>query len=140
MVQIRPGTQADYERLQRIQRVALPEFAPELLDAAIAGTVGLLVAVEPDPVGYTLFMPAGKQAVLLEIAVDPPRQGEGIGSDLLEATISRLEGGEHESVRLTARQSDERVHEFYERHGFEQNDEIAGFFESDDGLVFVREL
>lgn len=140
MVQIRPGTQADHERLQRIQRAALPEFTPELLDAAIAGAVGLLVAVDPDPVGYTLFMPAGKQAVLLEIAVDPPRQGEGIGSDLLEATISRLEGGEHESVRLTARQSDERVHEFYERHGFEQRDEIATFFESDDGLVFVREL
>lgn len=140
MVQIRPGRQADYTDLQRIQKAALAERAPELLDSGVDGTLGLFVAVDADPVGYALFLPGETQAVLLELAVEPSRQGDGIGSMLVEETVSHLEREEYESLHLTARQSDERVHDFYEDQNFERGEQIPGFFESDDGLVFVREL
>lgn len=140
MVEIRPATRPDHGHLRRIQQAALAEDAPQLLESGVGGTLGLLAAVDADPVGYSLFLPGGRKAILLELAVEPSRQGDGIGTKLVEETLSRLERDGHESVHLTARQSDQRVHEFYERQDFERGERIPDFFESDDGVVFVREL
>jgi ribosomal protein S18 acetylase RimI-like enzyme len=139
MIEIHPGHERDHDSLHRIQKAALPEYAPELLESGIGGTIGLLVAVDDNPVGYTLFVPGGDAVALLEIAVDPQRQNEGIGSTLLEETCARLDAAGHDTVRLTARASDERVQEFYERHGFTRQERLSDFFETDDGIVYMRQ-
>jgi len=140
MVHIRSGTPSDRAELRRIQKGALSEPAPALLESGTDGPLGLLVATDPEPVGYVLFLPGETRVVILEVAVEPPRQGEGVGSKLLDETLSRLEHDGYAAVHLTARLSDRRVHEFYEHHGFERKQVLPDFFETDDGVVFVQDL
>jgi len=137
---IRQARPTDHLTLRAIQENALAEYSPELLDTAVHGALGLLVADDGGPVGYALFLESGDIALLLELAVDPPRQGEGIGSALLEAACSHLEDTGHRAVRLTARASDDRVLQFYDRHGFGREELLSGYFKSGDAVVLVRDL
>jgi ribosomal protein S18 acetylase RimI-like enzyme len=139
-MQIRQAQPSDHLALRTIQESALAEYSPELLDTAVHGALGLLVADDGGPVGYALFLESGDVAVLLELAVDPPRQGEGIGSALLETACSHLEDTGHRAVRLTARASDDHVLRFYDRHGFDREEELPGYFESGDAVLLTREL
>jgi len=52
---------------------------------------------------------------LVEIAVDPKCQGQGVGSSL----INRLLEGRLEATCVLSTRTDSRAHELYERHGFE---------------------
>lgn len=140
MVTVRPGRPSDLSRLSTIQQVALPEYSEDLLRSGVSGSIGLLVAEDASPVGYTLFLGGGDTAVVLELAVEPDRQDEHIGSTLLEETCAHLESTGHDTIRLTARESDERVRKFYRRHGFVRQDQFPGFFETDDGVLLVKQL
>lgn len=140
MVQIRQAHPADHTALRSIQERALSEYSPELLDTAVHGPLRLLVADDDGPVGYALVLDGNDVAVLLELAVAPACQGEGIGSTLLEETCTRLEETGHHEVRLTANASDDRVGAFYERHGFEQGERLPEYFESGDAVLFARQL
>ncbi len=140
MGHVRQARPADHLRLRAIQETTLAEYSPELLDTAVHGSLGLLVAEELEPVGYSLFLPGDDVAVLLELAVVPAWQGEGIGSVLLEETCSQLTEAEHDTVRVTARTSDDRARQFYERRGFEHVKLLPGYFESGDGVLLSRQL
>lgn len=118
----------------------MAEPSPELLGAAVDGALDLLVADADGPAGYALLLDAGDAALLLELAVEPDRQGEGLGSTLLEETCSRLGRAGAATVRLTARASDERVLAFYEDHGFEREKRLPEYFESGDAVLLSREL
>lgn len=111
-----------------------------MLDTAVHGALGLLVADDDGPVGYALFLESGDVAPLLELAVDPARQNEGIGSALLEAACTHLEETDHRAVRLTARTSDDRALRFYARHGFEREERLPEYFESGDAVALTKEL
>lgn len=139
-MQIRQAQPTDHLALRTIQEDALAEYSPELLDTAVHGALGLLVADDGGPVGYALFLESGEQAVILELAVDPARQEEGIGSALLESACSHLEETGHHAVRLTARASDDRVLRFYDRHGFDREETLPGYFESGDAILLSRAL
>lgn len=136
---IRPGTESDRHALRTIQRLALPESSPELLDGGIRGLVGLLVADDGRPVGYALFS-EGTAPTLHELAVHPARQDEGIGSTLLVELCSRLEAAGRDELQVTALADDEAARRFYARHGFEPEKRLPGYFESGDGVLLVREF
>lgn len=140
MVRTRQARPADHLALRTIQEAALAEYSPELLDTAVHGPLNLLVADEGGPVGYALFLDSDGTGVLLELAVTPDRQGEGIGSTLLEATCSRLAETGSTALRLTARASDERALRFYDDHGFERQAYLPEYFEEGDAVLFSRNL
>lgn len=140
MIHVRSAESTDLVHLKAIQQSALSEFAPSLLDGAVHGAIDSLVAVDDSPVGYSLFLDADGTPLLLELAVSPDRQNEGIGSTLLEKTCTHLESTGHRNVQLTVQQSNTRALRFYERHDFEKRETIPELFESDDGILFVREL
>lgn len=137
MVTIRDGRPTDHTKLRTIQEKTLSAPSPDLLESGTRGPLGLVVADDDGPVGYALVLDSGETALLLELAVASARQGGGIGSALLEAALARVEA---ETVRLTAHAADSRVHQFYERHGFERGDVLDGYFESGDGIVFTKQL
>jgi ribosomal-protein-alanine N-acetyltransferase len=140
MVDVRPATAEDLPRLRAIQRAALAEPWPELLDTAVAGPLPVLVAVEDGPLGYAVVVAGAGQVYVPEIAVDPERQREGIGSTLIEALCDRLRSEGYDAVRLTVREVDEDARAFYREHGFEVVDRVPDHFESGDGLVLARSL
>jgi len=142
MVRIRPGTADDLPAIRRIQTAALAEPWPDLLDLATGdGGPRLFVADDGEPVGYVVALTAGHPvAYVPELAVRPDRQGEGVGSALIDALIASLDEAAFERVRLTARATDDAVRAFYRDRGFEPVKRVPGHFEGGDGVVLERRL
>jgi ribosomal protein S18 acetylase RimI-like enzyme len=74
------------------------------------------------------------------IVVDPARQGEGIGSALLEAMERRLDGRARLIVVETSGRHDYGpTRAFYARRGYEARSRIPDFYApGDDQVVFVK--
>ncbi len=58
-------------------------------------------------------------AVIHMLAVNPDRQGEGIGAEMVRSAIRMAQESEKKSVRLDALSSNRPAHRIYERLGFE---------------------
>lgn len=135
---IREGRPDDWPRLRRIQAATLSDPWPDLLELSL-GEPSLVLVVETDePIGYALVVPDGDVAYLAEFAVAPAHQGDGHGTTLMAALLERLTDEGIETVRLTARADDERVHGFYRQFGFVVVDEVSDHYDDADGLLFER--
>lgn len=137
---IRPARAAEYPRLRRIQRRALDEPWPEMLELGVEGPPLVLVAETDRPVGYALAVVGDGVAYLAELAVAPERQGQGHGSDLLGALLDRLQPNGFDAVRVTARADDQRVRSFYDQFGFEVVEHVPDHYEDGDGVVMAKRL
>lgn len=148
MATVRPARTADGPRLREIQRAALAEPWPDLLDAAL-GDGPLCLVIEADPadgdgsravVGYAVALTAdAPTAYVPELAVHPAAQGRGHGSALLAELLAELGDLGIDHVRLTVREGDTRARSFYDDRGFDVVDRVPDHFEADDGLVLERE-
>lgn len=138
---VRRANPGDLPRLDAIQRAALAEPWPLLLDPD-GPLAPRLWVVEDDGVrGYAAVVAAdGPTAYLAEIAVEPARQREGLGSRLLDASLADLGVAGFERVRLTAPADDEGLRRFYDSHGFEPVGCVEDHFQTGDGLVMERGL
>ncbi len=135
MTSVRPAIPADGPALRAIQRAAVPEPAPDLLDLALVkGGPRCPVAVDGDLVGYALALADGDTCYVAELAVAPDHRRQGHGTALLDA----LAAGPESELRLSVRADDEPARAFYRACGFE----VVGptdRFESGAGLVLARE-
>jgi len=77
------------------------------------------VAEAEEIVGYASGVPAEDAYDLGSIYVHPNRQGEGIGTRLLEAVESRGREADYDTLRLVVMADNEDARGFYEAHGFE---------------------
>jgi ribosomal-protein-alanine N-acetyltransferase len=137
MTAIREGRPADFPALRAIQRSALAEPWPELLETATRGPPALYVLTDQEPLGYAIVLGDGV-AYAPELAVRPDMQDQGYGSELLGWLCDQLPSAGYEELRVTAQASDERVRRFYDRHGFECIERLDDHFESGDGLLLCR--
>jgi ribosomal-protein-alanine N-acetyltransferase len=139
MPTVRPAEPADRDALLEIQRRALAEPWPALLETALAGPPPLYVVEDGGPVGYTIVIPGTSSvAYIPELAVHPGRQDEGFGSYLLKAVCAEFDS--HDEFRVTVRAVDARARSFYSRHGFEHVATVPDHFEAGDGIVLRRPL
>jgi len=139
MPTVRLAEPTDRGALAEIQRLALAEPWPALLEAALTGPPPLYVIDDGGPAGYATVIPGtGAVAYVPELAVHPERQGEGLGSQLLDALCGEFAG--HEELRVTVRAVDSRTLSFYDDHGFERVGTVPDHFESGDGIVLRRPL
>ncbi|WP_135304415.1 GNAT family N-acetyltransferase [Haloarcula amylovorans] len=137
---IREARPGDSDRLSAIQTAALDEPWPGLLDVAIAGPPIVVVVDENGPIAYALVVPDSPVAYVAEFAVAPGRQGRGYGSQLMCALLDRLRNDGFETVRLTAREDDERARSFYDTFDFEVVERIDDHYEDGDGVLLSRDL
>jgi ribosomal-protein-alanine N-acetyltransferase len=136
---IRPARERDRAYLESIQSAALSNPWPELLDTAIDGPPRTLVVDEGDrPVGYAIVVPDHPTAYLAELAVIPAKQGHGYGSALLGTLLTQLQAEGFESVRLTSRADDTRVHSFYRSFGFDVTERLPNHYDDGDGIVMIK--
>ena len=139
MPHVRPAASADRGAVLAIQRAAIAEPWPALLETALEGPPPLYVVEDGEPVGYAAAIADGDSvAYLPEVAIHPDRQGEGLGSLLLDAIVEEF--GDHEELRVTVRVVDDRARAFYGRHGFEPVEHVADHFEAGDGIILRRPL
>lgn len=140
---VRPARPEDRPAIEAIQSTALVDPTPGLLGVALSGPMVTLVAVDVAdvPVGYVLATRTDRRAYVPELAVEPDRQGQGVGSALLSAVCERLAEEGVERVRLTARASDRPVRAFYENRDFEAIGRVDDHYvDGDDGIVYERLL
>lgn len=154
---IRPITPADSPAL-----VALAGssglFKPDELDAVRgmldeyhathAANGHHILAYEEDgtPVGIAYFAPkefADRVWELLMIAVDGPRQRQGVGSELL-AAVEKAVGavnGRLLLIETSDKSSFERTRQFYRKHGYAEVARIPDFFADGDGKAsFIKRV
>ncbi|WP_336337037.1 GNAT family N-acetyltransferase [Haloarcula brevis] len=137
---IREGRPEDEARIRAIQTEALDEPWPELLGVGLNGPPLVLVLDIGEPLGYALVVPDRPVAYVAEFAIAPEKQGQGLGTALMDGLLDRLRAGGFETVRLTARADDERARSFYDGFGFSVADELPGHYDDGDGVLLVREL
>jgi len=138
MPTIRPARPADRDALRAIQREAIAEPWPALLETALDGPPPLYVVEDGTPTGYAIVVPGDSVAYIPELAVHPDRQGESLGSQLLAALPEAFD--DRDELRVTVRAVDSRARSFYERHGFERVERVPDHFDAGDGIVLRRPL
>lgn len=95
--------------------------------------------------GYYLLMYALDEAHLLDVAVAPARQHQGLGRRLLAALATRARSQGMTSILLEVRPSNERALEVYRRHGFIHIGRRKGYYPAgpagrEDAIVMRLEL
>jgi len=91
-------------------------------------TGGLLVAYDPDLVGFVMFGPESgtyeqhaEKGIVENLYVVPERRGEGIGTALLEAAEESLAADGAEVISLDVMADNEAARRFYREHGYDPN-------------------
>ncbi|WP_332899876.1 GNAT family N-acetyltransferase [Haladaptatus sp. CMSO5] len=131
---IRRATDADLPALRAIQQASLDEPWPDLLATTADGPL-ILVAEDPEPVGYLVAIPGEAETYLAELAVTPAARRKGYATELLEALRERTAG----RVELTVQESDDGARAFYDSHGFTVAERLEDYYKSGDGLLLVSE-
>lgn len=95
--------------------------------------------------GYYLLMYALDEAHLLDVALAPGRQRQGLGRRLLAALATRARSQGMTSILLEVRPSNERALEVYRRHGFIHIGRRKGYYPAgpagrEDAIVMRLEL
>ncbi|HZI21762.1 MAG TPA: GNAT family N-acetyltransferase [Gemmatimonadales bacterium] len=152
---LRPVGRAQRARLERIT-AATGLFRPdevaiavELLDDALAGDADyrfLGAYADDELAGYACWGPTpGTTGTydLYWIVVDPPRQGNGIGTQLLGAVEQQLttDDGRLVIVETSSRADYAPTRAFYERRGYARAATIPGYYApGDDLVIYLKDL
>lgn len=152
---LRPVGRAQRARLEQLTaatglfRPAEIAVATELLDDSLAGDgdYRLLGAYGADDlVGYACWGPTpGTEGTydLYWIVVDPTRQGQGVGTELLTAVEQQLT---REHARLLVVETSSRAdyagtRAFYERRGYARAATVPGYYApGDDLVIYLKDL
>jgi GNAT superfamily N-acetyltransferase len=143
---------APLERLTAATGLFRPDevaIAVELLDDALTGDADyrfLGAYAGDDLVGYACWGPTPGTAGTFDlywIVVDPARQGEGIGTQLLRAVEDKLTT---DHARLIVVETSSRAdyaptRAFYERRGYVPAARLAGYYApGDDLVIYLKDL
>jgi ribosomal-protein-alanine N-acetyltransferase len=86
-------------------------------------------ADEPRLIGYAGLLAGAGEAEVLTIAVDPAREGHGLGTALLTELLREAARRECDEVVLEVRADNPRAQELYRRFGFVQIGTRRGYYQ-----------
>lgn len=140
---LRAAAPSDLDGVLRIERLRFsdpwsPEsFAPEFTDEYSWFRVA---EIDGDIAGYVVARIVAQQGEIANIAVDPSRQGTGLGGRLLDAAILAADEAECEAVWLEVRVSNAPAQRLYVSRGFEEIGCRRNYYRDplEDALVLRR--
>ncbi|QDH71008.1 ribosomal protein S18-alanine N-acetyltransferase [Marilutibacter alkalisoli] len=143
---LRPMREADLDEVYEIELRAYPH--PWTLgifrDCLRADYPAWVLHEAGRIVGYFLMSLAAGEAHVLNICIDPERQGQGFGRRLLQALMHVARGRGVERIFLEVRPSNAGAIRLYEREGFNEIGRRPRYYPADDGredaLVMAIEL
>jgi ribosomal-protein-alanine N-acetyltransferase len=102
-----------------------------------AWSFGLVAVVDDEITGYLIAREAGGSGEILNLAVDPPRRGAGIGRTLLDAGLAVLRRRGAEEIFLEVRESNIAAQALYLAAGFRPVGQRASYYRNpmEDALV-----
>ena len=144
-VAIRPANRGDVETIRVLVERAYSRWVPLIglrpapMDADYAALVAggdVFVLAEPEVVGVLVLRPTDGGALMVEnVAVDPDRQGAGLGPMLLEFAERQAAERDVRELRLYTHERMTENIELYERLGWAEYDRLI---EHGFARVFMR--
>ena len=142
---IRRLTYADLPQVIAIERRAFPapwSLAMFVLELSKPGGVCLAALRGKRIVGYLICSRYDTVWHVMNVAVDPDLQGEGVGSAMLRFLLAEIDGDPAESARYTleVRQSNAPAIRLYERFGFRSAGLRRRYYQDngEDALIMWR--
>lgn len=113
LLEVAPSAPAPYDLL------LLADPRRELVDQYLAKGMRFEARLDNDVAGIAIVLPLDVlSAELMNIAVAPPHQGQGIGKTLLEHTIAALSASGYERLSVGTGNSSLNQLGFYQKAGF----------------------
>ncbi len=114
------------------------------IDSLAAGYEARLLCEDAQPVGYFVAMAGVDELHLLNVTVAPARQGQGLGSLLLEDVHALARGQGLPRVLLEVRPSNARARALYARRGYVEIGLRRGYYPAaggrEDALVLALDI
>jgi len=145
MAVIRPASPADLGEIAAIERASFgdPWSLKSFADSLAHHFVRMNVAVDDAGVaGYSVVWVSGEECELANLAVDPARRGQGLGSILLDALLQQAHDEALQVMFLEVRASNETARRLYASRGFHEVGRRSLYYKnpSEDALVLRRDL
>ena len=138
---IREMKDSDLPQVLAIQKaLAFQEWNERQFLAEIHASYALCVVYEQanSIAGYAIFHLMGPDSELLSIATDASVQRQGIGAELLQAGLGKIDISAGDKMFLEVREGNEKARRFYERHGFEAYGKRESYYDDGETAILYR--
>lgn len=140
---VRTARPADLPRMERIERASFPiPWSENAFRSVMRRDDARLIVADRagEVVGYAAVWFAADEGELGDIAVDPERRREGIGSRLVREVMDEARRRGAQQVFLQVRESNRGALRLYRAAGFRRVGRRPGYYRSpsEDALVLLR--
>ena len=131
---IEPLSQAVLPGLQRLQAACFSEtWSEELWQKQLLSQRTRIWGPGDPMLGYALFSTVLDEAELIQIAIDPASQGQGLGARLLKFSMDQLAAEGINRLMLEVRASNTAAIRLYQGLGFMQDAVRKGYYPTANG-------
>lgn len=124
---------ADVEAVAKIERsVQSHPWTLKQFEDAVTAYQSTVIEVQGQVAGFCILQPVLDEANLLLMAIDPAQQGQGLGYQLLEASVVMLKNNPVQ-IFLEVRESNQAAIKLYEKSGFHQIDLRKNYYPNANG-------
>lgn len=124
---------ADVEAVAKIERsVQSHPWTLKQFQDAVTAYQSTVIEVQGQVAGFCILQPVLDEANLLLMAIDPAQQGQGLGCQLLEASVAMLKNNPVQ-IFLEVRESNLAAIKLYEKSGFHQIDLRKNYYPNSNG-------
>ncbi|MCO8079483.1 ribosomal protein S18-alanine N-acetyltransferase [Acinetobacter lwoffii] len=124
---------ADVEAVAKIERsVQSHPWTLKQFEDAVTAYQSTVIEVQGQVAGFCILQPVLDEANLLLMAIDPAQQGQGLGYQLLEASVAMLKNNPVQ-IFLEVRESNLAAIKLYEKSGFHQIDLRKNYYPNSNG-------
>ena len=123
----------DVEAVAKIERsVQSHPWTLKQFEDAVTAYQSTVIEVQGQVAGFCILQPVLDEANLLLMAIDPAQQGQGLGYQLLEASVTMLKNNPVQ-IFLEVRESNLAAIKLYEKSGFHQIDLRKNYYPNANG-------
>jgi ribosomal-protein-alanine N-acetyltransferase len=136
MILIRPATGQDARTMAALEAesTGYPWRASQYRDSIAQGHPSLLLEQDGHPTGLAIGMLLPPdEAEILNIAIRPARQGQGLGAQLLQALLDHFRQQGIRRVFLEVRQSNLPARQLYQKLGFVSTGQRKNYYSAPTG-------
>lgn len=124
---------ADVEVVAKIEKsVQSHPWTLKQFEDAVTAYQSTVMEVQGQVAGFCILQPVLDEANLLLMAIDPAQQGQGLGYQLLEASVAMLKNNPVQ-IFLEVRESNLAAIKLYEKSGFHQIDLRKNYYPNSNG-------
>lgn len=124
---------ADVEVVAKIEKsVQSHPWTLKQFEDAVTAYQSTVIEVQGQVAGFCILQPVLDEANLLLMAIDPAQQGQGLGYQLLEASVAMLKNNPVQ-IFLEVRESNLAAIKLYEKSGFHQIDLRKNYYPNANG-------